>query len=604
MQLAIENAECYTELCYVTLMNGKRGVNKMADRYTRLFSLPEDLYTPGSPLIIAAGALLMDNMNRQTVAQLKLRSISSKVINAVKMLVIGCDEAGAELCRAEHVYEGLNAARDALFGAKEAIRLSVPGVSGFRVQLLSVSFSDGSRYFGEGATWKSLPRQADLNQRLFDKELIRQYRLETGNQSRFVPLETQDLWLCACGEINHKGESCYRCEQSFEHCRACLNVDMLRENKSLRLNAEAAQAALAESRRKARSRLLRRILYVVVPLLIIAALAVGVYVFTTRRQAIYEEASRLYAAEEYGEAARLFSKIGHYRDAADLADKAKKADAEIASYSRALKFLENERWDDAYDAFTDLGNYLDSADLAQQARYRKGLSLIESENFSDAQAVFRELGSYRDSAFIAAHFFDRLLSEQVSQNPECDGPLTTTYRYDSFGRIAEKTEHFSAYPGMNDRVYVYSYEDNGFYTITESQVGKRYDDEGAYLGQGDVISYVYEYSFYPDGSVQYRIGLDANSGEYRSSAVYDEHGNLTAIQNEDGTNYTLLNEYQGDRLVKQERYGADASMVSRTSFEYDENGRMKRAVFLTPGASATVTADYEYGPVYAPNASE
>ena len=558
MQLAIENAECYTELCYVTLMNRKRGVNKMADRYTRLFSLPEDLYTPGSPLIIAAGALLMDNMNRQTVAQLKLRSISSKVINAVKVLVIGCDEAGAELCRAEHVYEGLNAARDALFGAKEAIRLSVPGVSGFRVQLLSVSFSDGSRYFGEGATWKSLPRQADLNQRLFDKELIRQYRLETGNQSRFVPLETQDLWLCACGEINHKGESCYRCEQSFEHCRACLNVDMLRENKSLRLNAEAAQAALAESRRKARSRLLRRILYVVVPLLIIAALAVGVYVFTTRRQAIYEEASRLYAAEEYGEAARLFSKIGHYRDAADLADKAKKADAEIASYSRALKFLENERWDDAYDAFTDLGNYLDSADLAQQARYRKGLSLIESENFSEAQAVFRELGSYRDSAF----------------------------------------------PGMNDRVYVYSYEDNGFYTITESQVGKRYDDEGAYLGQGDVISYVYEYSFYPDGSVQYRIGLDANSGEYRSSAVYDEHGNLTAIQNEDGTNYTLLNEYQGDRLVKQERYGADASMVSRTSFEYDENGRMKRAVFLTPGASATVTADYEYGPVYAPNASE
>ena len=576
----------------------------MAERYSRLYSLPEDLYAPGSPLIIAAGALLMDNANRQTVAQLKLRSISSKIINAVKLLVIGFDAAGAELCRQEHVYESLNAARDTLFGAKEAIRLQSAEVCTFTVHLLSVSFSDGSRYLGDGGAGKSLPRQADLNQRLFDKELIRQYRLETGEQSRYVPLETQDLWLCTCGEINRKGEACHRCEQTLEHCKECLNVDRLRENKSLRLNAEAAQNALIESRRRARRRLLRRILYVVIPIIVIAALAAGVYAFTTRRQAIYEEATRLYAEEKYGEAAALFDKVRHYRDADDLAARAKKADAEIASYSRAKKFLENERWDDAYDAFTDLGNYLDSAQLAQESRYRKGLSLIAGESFAEARDIFRTLGGYRDSAFIAAHFFDRLLSEEVSLNLECNGPLTTSYRYDSSGRIAEKTEHFSAYPGMQDRVYVYSYEDNGFYTVTESQVGKRYDDEGSYLGQGDVISYVYEYEFYPDGSVQYCTGLDANTGDYRSSAAYDEHGSLTSIQNEDGTSYTLINEYQGDRLVKQERYNPDAAMVSRTSFEYDENGRMKRATFITPGAASTVTVTYEYGPVYAPDASE
>ena len=78
----------------------------------------------------------------------------------------------------------------------------------------------------------------------------------------------------------------------------------------------------------------------------------------------------------------------------------------------------------------------------------------------------------------------------------------------------------------------------------------------------------------------------------------------TAIQNEDGTSYTLLNEYQGDRLVKQERYNPDAAMVSRTSFEYDEQGRVKRATFLTPGAASTVTAVYVYGPVYIPDADE
>ena len=576
----------------------------MAERYSRLFSLPEDLYAPGAPLVIAAGALLMDSQTGQVVAQLKLRSISPKTIHTVRVLVIGSSADGEELCREEHVYEGLHASRDSLFGAKEAIRLPAPAVRSFRAQVLSVTFSDGSRYLGGGAVWKSLPRQADLNQRLFDKELIRQYRLETGKNSRYVPLETEDLWLCTCGEINHKGEACYRCDQTLEHCRQYLSVDLLRENKSLRLNAEAAQAALDEAKKQSRGRFFKRVLAVLIPLLLIAAIAVGARAYLTRRDAIYREASRLYAEGEYAEAAVHFEKIRHYRDAGELAAKARKADAEIASYARAVKFLENERWDDACDAFTDLGDYLDSAELAMEARYRKGLALIEAGKYPEARAVFLDLGSYKDAPVVAAHFFDRLLSEEVSLNQECNGPLTTSYRYDDFGRVSEKTEHFSAYPGMEDRVYTYSYAPDGSYTVIEGQVGRRYDAEGAYLGQGDVIAYVYEYDYYPDGTVHYRIGLDANNGDYRSSAAYDEHGNLVAMQNEDGTSYSLLNEYQEDRLVKQERYNADAAMVSRTSFEYDANGRLKRATFLTPGATSTVTALYEYGLVYAPGASE
>ena len=576
----------------------------MADRYSRLYSLPENLYAAGSPLVIAAGALLMDNQTGRIVAQLKLRSISSKTVNTVKLLVIGSDANGSERCRTEYVYEGLNAARDTLFGAKEAIVLPSQEVRAFTVQLLSVSFADGSRYISDGAGWKPLPQQQDLNQRLFDKELIRQYRLETGNDSKYVPLETQDLWLCTCGEINHKGESCYHCEQSFAHCRDYLNLELLRENKSLRLNAEAAQSALDEAKKQSRGKLLKRILYVLIPMILIAAVAAGAYVFSSRREVIYQEASRLYAEGEFAEAAVHFDKISHFRDAAELSAKAKKADAEIASYTRAGKLLENERWDDAYDAYTDLGDYLDSAELAMEARYRKALSLIDNGDFAEGQAILLELGSYRDAESIADHFFERLVSEEISLNLECNGPLTTTYRYDVMGRVAEKTEHFSAYDGMSDRVYLYSYEDDGSYMVIEGQVGRRYDAEGAYLGQGDVISYVYEYDHYPDGGIHYRIGSDANTGEYRSSAAYDEQGNLIALQNEDGTSYTLLNEYQEGHLVKQERFNEDSALVSRTSFEYDENGNPKRATFLTPGASVTVTTLYEYGPVYAPGAKE
>ena len=576
----------------------------MAERYSRLFSLPEDLYTAGAPLVIAAGALLMDNQSGQVLAQLKMRSISDKVIHAVKLLVIGTNRAGDVLCREEHLYEGLNAARDALFGAKEAVRLPEAEVRAFSVQLLSVVFHDGSRYIGSAESWKPLPVQADLNQRLFDTELIRQYRLETSSMSRFVPLETQDLWLCACGEVNHQGESCHRCAQTLETCKKFLSVDLLRENKNLRLNGEAVQAALDEAKRQSRSRLLRRVLLVLLPLVVIALLAFGAHKFTARRTALYEEASRLYAAGDYADAAALYDKLRHYKDAASLAAKAKKADAEVASYTRAGKFFENERWDDAYDAYTALGSYLDSAELAQESLYQKGLSLLEDERFADAREVFTELGNYRDAAVIAAHFFPRLLSEEASLNLECGGPLTTSYRYDSQGRIAEKTEHFSAYPNMSDRVYAYSYNADGSYVITENQVARHYDAFDGYIGQGDVVSNRYEYDFYPDGSVHFSIGTDAKTGEYLSSAAYDEHGNLIALQSEDGTNYTMLNEYDGDVLTRQERYNAEGTLINRVSFEYDDTGLLKRATFLTPGATTTVTTLYTNGPVYAPEAEE
>ena len=47
----------------------------MEERYTRLFSLPENLYSAGAPVMIAAGALLKDNQTGKVLAQLKLCSL-------------------------------------------------------------------------------------------------------------------------------------------------------------------------------------------------------------------------------------------------------------------------------------------------------------------------------------------------------------------------------------------------------------------------------------------------------------------------------------------------------------------------------------------------
>ena len=96
----------------------------MSERYTKLFSLPKNLYIPGAPVLLAAGALLKDNQTETTLAQLKFRSISMKAIKAVIAVVDAFDVSGAALGGVtEYQYLDLTAERDAEFGQRQAIPL-------------------------------------------------------------------------------------------------------------------------------------------------------------------------------------------------------------------------------------------------------------------------------------------------------------------------------------------------------------------------------------------------------------------------------------------------------------------------------------------------
>ena len=573
----------------------------MAERYTRLFSLPQDLYATGAPLVIAAGALLKDSQTGSVLAQLKLRSLSDITISAVQLQVVGYDMAKAEVCREEHQYLDLNVRRDEMFGAKEAIPLPVRSVRSFSVQVLAVFFSDGSRYSGTNAPWLPLPAQEDLTARLFDAELIRQYQLETSDRSRYVPQTCGDLWMCTCGELNHSGEACFRCSLTLEDAKRLLDVDLLRAKKTERLEAEALRLAEEERKKSSRGYRLRRAVLILIPFLVIAGIAAGVWYYTQARAAAYDRAAALLASGNYAEAAAAFDKLGDYQDAPARASEARASDAELSSYTRAGKLLENGRYDDAAELYLSLGSYRDSAELVSECSYRKALELQDEGANDDARALFASLGDYRDSAFRAAHFFERLVSETVSQKEGCDGPLTTLYSYDPSGRLLAKTEQYSEYGG-EDRIFTWSFAEDGSYSVTEGQVERRYDAYGSYLGQGDHTAYIYEYGYYDNGSLRFSIAYDPETGDELSSIAFDANGNPTAINGEDGTKLTVRNEYEEDRLVKQERYSVDGTMLERTSFEYDDQGRLKRSIYVVPGASAAVTTSCTYGLVYLPEA--
>ena len=69
----------------------------MSDRFVRLFELPANLYSIGSPIIIAQAVLLRDIQTESVIAQMKFQSISTKSIKALKISLSAFDITGKVL---------------------------------------------------------------------------------------------------------------------------------------------------------------------------------------------------------------------------------------------------------------------------------------------------------------------------------------------------------------------------------------------------------------------------------------------------------------------------------------------------------------------------
>ena len=116
----------------------------MAERYTRLYTLQENLYQEGSPILISAGVLLKDTSTGKLLVQLKFRNISDCVINAVKVKINSFDPAGTVLNGVESFsYLDLSVGKDGDFGQKKPIPLPDVTARSFSVEILSVMHSGG-----------------------------------------------------------------------------------------------------------------------------------------------------------------------------------------------------------------------------------------------------------------------------------------------------------------------------------------------------------------------------------------------------------------------------------------------------------------------------
>lgn len=185
----------------------------MSERYLKLFSLEENLYIPGSPVLIAAGALLKDTQTGRILGQLKLQSISDQSIKAATVALVPLDTVGNPLGEpVSYQYLDLKVTRDTYWGSQDPIRFSDPSTRAYTASVKEVIFSDNSIWTAPNSAWKALPAKTTLETQLDDFELATQYRMHFGLDCQYAYQTAEDLWYCPCGAINHQGESvCHAC---------------------------------------------------------------------------------------------------------------------------------------------------------------------------------------------------------------------------------------------------------------------------------------------------------------------------------------------------------------------------------------------------------
>ncbi len=378
----------------------------MSERYSRLYALPERLYTEGAPVLILAGALLKDNQTGRVLAQLKFRSLSAVPIRALKISLRAFDVTGTELHGvAEQQYLDLDVRLGASFGEKTAVFLQDSVTRSFSCACTAAVFADGSTWTAaEDAVWEPLHPQQPLKTALGGLELLDQYRRETSQRAEYVVTEDRGLWLCACGTPNPKTEvTCMSCGTNRERVLAALDVkalqvhaDELAAEKARKAEEKAKRAAekAEQAKKEKTSRKKKLILSGAVAVAIVTMLIVLMQVIIPNSK--YNAAVRLYEAEEYDEAIAAFAELDGYKDSAEQIVLIKEAKKE-AAYQDALHSLDSERYDEAAAAFQNLAGYKDAAMMEKESRYRKAEKYFEDANYRSAVPILEGLEDYKDS---------------------------------------------------------------------------------------------------------------------------------------------------------------------------------------------------------------
>lgn len=572
----------------------------MSERYSKLFSMPENLYTEGSPLIIAAGALLKDNQTGRIIAQLKLCNISSKTIKAATVSIFPLNTMGKPLGEAiRYEYLDLNSTRDTDFGSKSAIPMPDITTRSFSAAVAEVIFTDNSVWNANDALWETLKSPEALTSRL-DSEMVKQFRIEYGSEAKNFFLVQKDLWQCVCGAVNRREEkACHSCRKAICDLRD-IDLDALEAHKERRLIREREQAEKEATEAKIKEAEVRKkigkIAAVIVPALVITIVAAVIISGMVKRANAYKDALSLMNNEQYEEAITAFTALGDYKDSAEqihVIETTVLEEQRAKAYADAIALLEAGKYGEAHAAFDALGDYKDSQERLKESLYHQGLEYLEQGNHMAAYDSFCAAGDYGDAKKQLEQFQKMPVKVKCSYG---DGKgYVAYYEYTANGKILtywsdevkQRTEYFYNDDGILIQVKRWNYYllVNGeptYYLID-------YDANGIPVKYEDTANDIiveYDHVFAEDDSIK---SITCTRSQYsgRNTTRFNIASATFDFSSEDKTYFVdkqsmgnYLNAFSSDRVYKRYWISAELDAVDIYevgSYELDEHGNVIKA---------------------------
>ena len=429
----------------------------MAGRFQELFRLAPNQYYKGSPVVIEAGAIQKDTVDGRILAQIKIRNLSEKTVNACKVSIRAFEPNGVEITGIPaYSYLDLSAVSGSDFGSKVPVYLPDNKTRKICVAVIEVVFTDGSLWKGDSKDWEPLPVQTTVTNQLADPELSHQYTIETGYDCSFVPMIQDGLFFCTCGTINlGETSSCRKCGRTYSSLQGKIDPSYLKlrlEERQERERKEKEQeeqrlTELKTQKEKRNKRIFKTIAVTLSVIVIIAVIAVvGKQIIIPAAQDFIAQrtATKLMESGSFDEAQSAFTALGDYRDAENMAlesmyrkadsflqagdntnaillweslgeysDSKKRAedaiekisnDANAMGYLEASRLMESGKYQEAEEAFAVLDEYKDAPSKAEEcsekqkeADYQSALADMKSGNYQQATVKFRNLTDYKDS---------------------------------------------------------------------------------------------------------------------------------------------------------------------------------------------------------------
>lgn len=587
----------------------------MSERYSKLFALPENLYAAGSPVIIAAGALLKDNQTGKVIAQLKMRNISQKPIKAAKVCIHPLDTVGNPLGeKIEYQYLDLSAARDEDFGQKAPVALPDASTRSFTTSVEEIVFADNSIWTATGEPWEVLDTPGSLRS-IGDAELIKQFRLKYGNNCKNLPLLHKDLWYCACGELNRQDEAeCHCCQKSLALLEQ-IDMDALRKERDTRVAAEKEQAEKEAAAAKAHAKKMGKIAAIVVPILVVLIVAAVIISNSVKKSNAYEFALSLVESGQYEDAIEQFAALGDYKDSAEqirMIETTVLEEQRAKAYADAIALLEAKKYSEAYAAFEALGDYKDSTDYLEKCskvyvllsksssngeityEYADGVLIKETVVGKSSDGIgFQGFNFAKGTSGTAEYKYDAAGNCVEIRVYNDDGKLikVTMREYDNAGNISKETTELPLHDDVD--TYIYTYDDNGNMTLRLWYQNL--------TGTGDVYSkHSYEYDEHNQlisETTWYEWDIERTivyENEYDSNGQLVKQSSLSLVNN-----YSETTEYEYDNngnMIAQ-RVTNDYGSWEYT-YAYDEFGNMIREFYSGASGSPSRTTTYTYGYIY------